>query len=148
MTQAPGLPDPDYQPDFYADVPFKRAVAWVIDVIVISLLTAVGVVLTAFLGLLFVPLVYAVVGFVYRVVTIANGSATLGMRVMAIELRDGFGRRLSPLLATWHTIGYYISVASVFGQIASIVLMLTTPRRQGLTDLVLGTVMLNRRADT
>ena len=26
-----GLPDPDYQGEFYADVPIKRGIAWVID---------------------------------------------------------------------------------------------------------------------
>jgi uncharacterized RDD family membrane protein YckC len=43
-----------------------------------------------------------------------------------------------------HTLGYSIAFSMVFVQVASIVLMLTTPRGQGLHDMVLGTAMVNR----
>ena len=53
--------------------------------IVISLLI---VPFTAFVALFFFFALMAVVSFVYRVITLATGSATWGMRLMAIELRD------------------------------------------------------------
>jgi len=140
------LPDPDTQPEFYADVPAKRLVAFVVDTLVIIVLSLLVVPFTAFTGLFFFPVLMAVIGFAYRVVTIARGSATWGMRLVAIEFRAADGRRFDLGLAFAHTLGLTISFALPLLQVASVVLMLTRPRGEGLSDLVLGTVALNRRA--
>ncbi|MGR3623976.1 RDD family protein [Pseudophaeobacter sp.] len=140
------LPDPDYQAEFYASVAPKRLVAWVIDSILIVGLSLLAVLFTAFVGLFIWPLLYLVIGFVYRAVTIANGSATLGMRFAGIELRDLSGRRLDTGQAVLHTAGYSLSLAVPILQVISVIMMLTTSRGQGLSDAVLGTAMLNRRA--
>ncbi len=139
------LPDPNLQPDFYASVPSKRLVAWVVDTLVILVLCLIAVLLTAFVGLFVWPLLYLTIGFAYRVVTIANGSATWGMRFVGIELRNAFGERMDLGLAFAHTLGYSVSIAVPIIQVVSVVMMLTSPRGQGLTDAFLGTVMLNRR---
>lgn len=139
------LPDPDFQAEFYASVPAKRLIAWIIDSILIFALSAGAVVLTAFTGLLIWPLLYLAVGFAYRTVTIANGSATLGMHFAGIELRDGEGQRMDSGTAALHTAGYTLSLALPVLQVISVILMLTSSRGQGLTDHFLGTVMLNRR---
>lgn len=140
------LPDPDTQPEFYADVPTKRLIAWIIDMLVIVVLCILILPLTAFSGLFFFPALMLVVGFAYRVITIARGSATWGMRVMAIEFRTLQGQRFDLAMAALHTLGYSISFALPVLQVISVVLMLTTRRGQGLSDHVLGTVALNRRA--
>lgn len=142
------LPDPYAQPQFYTFVPTKRLVAWIIDTVVILILSAVAVVLTAFVGAFFWVLLYAAIGFAYRVVTIANGSATWGMRFAGIELRNAYGERLDLGLALAHTTGYTVSMLLPLLQLVSVVMMLTGARGQGLTDAFLGTVALNRRADT
>ena len=51
-------------------------------------------------------------------------------------------------MAFLHTLGYTVSIGMPLLQVISIVLMLTTERAQGLSDHVLGTVALNRRAMT
>jgi uncharacterized RDD family membrane protein YckC len=140
------LPDPDSQPEFYQSVATKRFVAWLFDIALISLLCIVPVFLTFGAGLFFLPLIYGVISFVYRVVTISNGSATLGMRFMGIELRDAFGARMDMGKAVAHTAGYFISMAFFVVQIVSVIMMLTSARCQGLTDAFLGTVMINQRA--
>ncbi|MCZ4351452.1 RDD family protein [Roseovarius aestuarii] len=139
-------PDPSTQPEFYADVPLKRLLAWVIDSIIILLLSLLAVVLTAFIGALFFPLLMLIVSFAYRIVTLSRGSATWGMRVMAIEFRTWRGERLDRSTAALHTLGYSFSLALVMPQVISVILMLTGPRAQGLTDHVLGTVAINRQA--
>lgn len=139
------LPDPDYQAEFYASVPSKRLLAWVVDSIVIFALSAAAVVLTAFTGLLIWPLLFLVIGFAYRTVTIAQGSATWGMRFAGIELRNGTGQRLDSTEAVLHTVGYSLSLTFPVLQVISVILMLTSARGQGLSDHLLGTVMLNRR---
>jgi uncharacterized RDD family membrane protein YckC len=140
------LPDPDRQPDFYDSVPAKRLFAWFIDTVLIVLLCLVAVLLTAFIGAFFWPVLYLVIGFAYRTLTIAAGSATWGMRFMGIELRDAEGARLDGVQALLHTAGYTASVALAPLQLISILLMAFSPRGQGLTDMVMGTAMLNRRA--
>lgn len=140
------LPDPDSQPEFYADIATKRLIAWVIDSILIMLVAVLIIPFTAFTGLFFFPFLYLVVGFVYRVVTLANGSATIGMRLTAIEFRNQRGARFDLGHAVLHTTGYSVSLAFPILQIISVVLMMTTSRAQGLTDHVMGTVALNRAA--
>ena len=140
------LPDPATRPEFYASVPAKRLIAWVIDLVVVCALMIPILFLTLFTALFFWPLAFAVVGFVYRVATIAGGSATWGMRFVGIELRDAYGARLNGGQALAHTAGYTVSMALPILQVISILMMLTGSRAQGLTDAVLGTVALNRRA--
>lgn len=140
------LPDPISQPQFYASVASKRLVAWIVDSIVILVLSLIVVLLTAFVGLFIWPLLYLVVGFAYRTVTLANGSATWGMRFAGVEIRNAFGERLDLGLALAHTAGYTLSIAIPLIQVVSIIMMLTSARGQGLTDAFLGTVALNRRS--
>jgi len=139
------LPDPFAQPQFYASVPTKRLIAWLIDLVLIVFICVLALPLTAFLGLFFWPVMLLVIGFAYRVVTLANGSATWGMRFAGVELRDAQGARFDMSLALGHTIGYTISFAFPILQVISVVMMLTGARGQGLTDAFLGTVALNRR---
>jgi uncharacterized RDD family membrane protein YckC len=140
------LPDPDQQPQFYESVPAKRLLAWVIDTVLTVAICVLILPFTAFTGLFFFPLLIAVVGFIYRVVTLSGGSATLGMRLTAIELRTRDGARLDSGTALAHTIGYTVSFMIPVLQIVSVVMMLTGRLGQGLSDSLLGTVMLNRRA--
>ena len=63
-----------------------------------------------------------------------------------IELRNAEGHRLSLGEAALHTVGYYISFGMALVQLVSVIFMLTSERGQSLTDMVMGTVMLNRRA--
>ena len=150
MTYSPlplsGLPDPDLQAEFYADVPLKRFVAWIVDTAFVALLTAVAVPLTLGVGLFMLPLLFVLIGFSYRFITITSRSATLGMRLVSIELRAGDGHPFDATLAGLHTAGYYVSTAIFPLQLISIVLMLTGARKQGLTDLILGTAAVNRAA--
>lgn len=140
------LPNPDMQPEFYQTVAVKRFLAWIFDTIVIVMLSMLAVLLTAFIGAFFFALLYLVVGFVYRVATISSGSATWGMRFVGIELRDAYGARLDGGMALMHTAGYTLSMAIPVIQVVSALLMLTSSRAQGLTDMALGTVALNKRA--
>ena len=140
------LPDPKYQAEFYADVPVKRALAWGVDAILIALITAVVLPFTLFLGMFFLPVLYMIISFLYRTVGLARHSATPGMRLMAIELRDRNGARFDLGTAFLHTLGYTLTIGMLLPQLLSIGLMLTTARGQGLTDMVLGTVAINKPA--
>lgn len=140
------LPDPETQPAFYADVPAKRFLAWVIDTVLIAVLCALILPFTAFTGIFFFPFLMLVTGFIYRVLTIAGGSATWGMRLVGIELRAQNGERFDFGAALLHTIGYSVSLSFPLLQLISIVLMLVSSRKQGLTDHIMGSVAINRTA--
>lgn len=142
----PHLPDPQLLPEFYAWVPLKRLVAWVIDFLLILVLTVVVLVFTLFLTTPLLPIVYVALNIAYRTVTIARWGATPGMAMMAIELRTMAGDRPDRGLALAHTLGFTVSMLTVVPQIASVAMMLTGGRGQGLSDTLLGTVMLNRPA--
>jgi uncharacterized RDD family membrane protein YckC len=111
---------------------------------VVSILTALILPLTAFTGIFFFPLLFAVVSFAYRVVTLSGGSATLGMRILGIEFRTSKGERFDLGMAFLHTAMFTVWVSVGIPQVVSVVLMLTTARKQGLSDIILGTAAINR----
>lgn len=135
--------DYDFDPRLYDGVTIRRGFAWVFDVVFIALLCALVLPFTAFTGIFFFPFLMVVVGFIYRWSTLANGSSTWGMRLMGIRFRDHDRAPLSSGLALAHTVGYVVSIAAAPLQLISIILMFTTQRGQGLTDLVLGTEAIN-----
>jgi len=141
-----GLPDPDLQAAFYAGVPAKRLLAWLIDALVIGVLVLAALPLTVFIGVLFMPVLFLVLGFAYRFITIAGASATPGMRLMAIEFRDRAGQRFDGSLALSHTLLFTLACAVAPLQLVSAVLMATSARGQGLGDMLLGTTAINRAA--
>lgn len=141
-----GLPDPDTQAEFYDDVTLKRLFAWIVDVVLIAAICVLISLLTFGIGFFLWGLIYLAVSFVYRVTTITNASATPGMRLTAIELRNHRGERFDRTTAALHTLGYFVSMSTFVVQVISIVMMFTTPRRQGLVDMMLGTAAVNRAA--
>lgn len=153
MTQTSpvfALPDPDTRPEFYDGVLIKRFFAWLIDFVLIAIPTVILFVVTiiplvlTFFGVFLIPVMMAGIAFLYRWSTLASGSATLGMRMMALELREADGSRLRGSTALYHTIGFQLSMAIPLIQLASVVMMITGARKQGLSDLVLDTAMINR----
>lgn len=142
----PGLPDPVREAAFYRNVAAKRALAFVVDVALIFLIAVLVLPFTAFTALFFFPVFMGITGFLYRWATLSAGSATWGMRLFAIELREADGLRLRPMTALLHVAGLYISLAVFPVQLVSAILMVALGRGQGLTDMILGTAAINRPA--
>ena len=140
------LPDPELQPEFYRDVPVKRALAWGIDVAVTLALTLIGLVLTLFVSVFFLPVLFAAISIGYRTVMLARYGATLGMMLTALKWRGLDGREPDPMTAFIYS-AMHAGLWTVFPlQVVSVVLILLSPHRQGLHDMVLGTTMLHRIA--
>ena len=68
------------------------------------------------------------------------------MRLFAIEFRTSAGERFDLSMAAIHTAMFTGSFMVFPIQVLSAVLMLTTDRAQGLSDHMLGTVAVNRKA--
>jgi len=139
-----GLPDPHIDRQFYQGVPFKRLIAWFIDFIIITLLATALVLVSFGVGAFIFPLLLFVTNIAYRIFTLSRNSATLGMIVAGIEIRNNHGNKLTPIEAAWHT-GFYTAVALLFfALIISMIMMLINERGQGLHDYFLGTTAINK----
>lgn len=150
------VPHPYDDAQFYDGVPLRRLMAFCLDVIisflVVGALIAVFFVLgflTFGLGWLVMLALLAAGDFLYRWLTIAGNSATWGMSICGIELRDRRGERLDAGQALVHTLGYYAVLVFIVGGlgIPLLITLLTvffSPHGRLIHDFLLGTVMINR----
>ena len=143
-TAFANLPNPQTQPEFYSDVLFKRVLAWFVDAIIITGLTIMALIGTALTAVFILGFVTLVISLLYRWLTIAAWSATPGMRLMSVELRDHKGLRLSSSTAFWHTALYLFFRGMVIPQLISFAMMIFSDRGQSLHDAFTGVVALNR----
>ena len=138
-----GLPDPVLDRQFYAGVVFKRFLAWIIDSVIILLLTAGLVIVSLGAAAFIFPLALLGINLGYRILTLSRYSATIGMMVTGIEIRNSLGDKLTPTEAAWHTGLFTIITISFFALFVSIFMMLANARGQGLHDYFLGTTAIN-----
>jgi uncharacterized RDD family membrane protein YckC len=144
--------DPWTQPELFRGVLTRRVFAFLIDIVVLSipvifayLFIAVFGLITLGLGWLLFWLVWpaSVVWAVIYYGTSLGGphSATLGMRVMDLELRTWYGAPGYFVLGAMHGVLFWISVS----MLSPLVLLvgLFNGRRRLLHDIVLGTVVIN-----
>ena len=139
------LPDPIEQAAYYQDVNLKRVIAWFIDSMAITFITFLISLLTLGIGFFFFAGLWLIVAFFSRFLGLTIYSSTMGMRMTGIEYRQKHDRPFDGLYALLHTLGTMIAYATSL-QIVSIILMLITARKQGLVDLILATVVVNRAA--
>jgi len=147
--------DPTTQPELFDGVLPRRVVAFVIDFILI----AVPVVLAAMfifafgiitLGLGFalywlLPTATVIWALFYFGITLGGpSSATIGMRVMDLEMRTWYGAPAYFVLGAVHAIAFWFTV-SFFTPFVLLVAFFNE-RRRLLHDLLLGTVIINNAA--
>ena len=138
------IPYPQSHPEFYESVTTKRFFAWLIDSAIVLGILIISSPFTVFVSLFLFPFFYAAIDFMYKAATLSMGSATSGMRIMAIELRHESGHRLDFINSVFHIIGLYVSYATVLVQLLSIGIVVMRDDCKSLTDMVIGTVMVNR----
>jgi len=141
--------DPVTQPQLFQGVIGKRVVAFIVDAIIILVLTVIAYVVVALLGVvtlglawLLFGLVFPAVGLGYNALTIGGpNSATIGQRMMGLEMRMWFGGKVSPLVAAFHALLFWFSLV-VFCPI--LLWALFDPRKRCLHDILAGVVLINR----
>jgi len=117
----------------------RRLLAWAIDSLIITALSLVVVLFTAFLGLLIFGALWVAVGFVYRWLTIAGSGATPGMVLTGLWIAEADGHPASRDTALWHTVIYTVATLVPPLLLISVALMVLTPEKQSLSDALLGT---------
>jgi uncharacterized RDD family membrane protein YckC len=149
--------DPYAEPDLFRNVLARRVIAFIIDLVVLSVPVALAYLFIAVFGLITLGLGWAlfwlvspasiVWALVYYGASIGGPhSATIGMRVMDLELRTWYGAPGYFLLGAMHAVLFYISI-SVLSPFILLIGLFNARRRQ-LHDFVLGTVIVNNSVRT
>ena len=144
--------DPDLEPELFRGVLTRRVFAFLIDLVVLSVPVILGYIFIAVFGLLTLGLGWVLFwlawpasviwAIVYYGASLGGAhSATLGMRVMDLELRTFYGAPGYFVLGAMHAVLFWASVSFL----SPLVLLvgLFNGRRRLLHDFVLGTVVIN-----
>jgi uncharacterized RDD family membrane protein YckC len=144
--------DPWAEPELFRGVLTRRVVAFLIDLIVLSIPVILAVMFIAVFGLVTLGLGWALFWLVspatviwaviYYGATLGGPhSATLGMRVMDLELRTWYGAPGYFVLGAMHAVLFWLSISFLSPFI--LLVGLFNSRRRLLHDVVLGTVIIN-----
>jgi uncharacterized RDD family membrane protein YckC len=149
--------DPVSQPELFEGVLPRRVVAFAIDFFIIAVpvvlaamvIFAFGVVTLGIGWALYwlLPPASVIWAIAYFGITLGSpASATIGMRVMDLEMRTWYGAPAYFLLGAVHAIVFWLSVSALSPLI--LLVCFFNERRRLLHDIVLGTVVINnaRRA--
>jgi uncharacterized RDD family membrane protein YckC len=149
--------DPYLQPELFRGVLTRRVFAFLIDLVVLSVPVILGYLFIAVFGLITLGLGWALFwlawpatviwAVVYYGASIGGPySATLGMRVMDLELRTWYGAPGYFVLGAMHAVLFWISISFLSPFV--LLVGLFNGRRRLLHDIVLGTVVINSSVRT
>jgi uncharacterized RDD family membrane protein YckC len=144
--------DPDVEPELFRGVLTRRVFAFLIDLIVLSVPVVFGYIFIAVFGLLTLGLGWMLFwlawpasvlwAIVYYGASLGGPhSATMGMRVMDLELRTFYGAPGYFVLGAMHAVLFWISISFLSPLV--VLVGLFNGRRRLLHDFVLGTVVIN-----
>lgn len=146
--------DPAANPELFDGVLPRRVVAFFIDLAIIALplvlaamfIFAFGVVTLGLGWALYwlLPPASVIWALVYFGATLGGpNSATIGMRVMDLEMRTWYGAPAYFVLGAVHAIAFWVSASALSPLILLVAFF--NERRRLLHDIVLGTVVINNK---
>src|SRR5438445_3375576 len=149
--------DPWLQPELFRGVLTRRVFAFLIDIVVLAIPVILACLFIAVFGVVALGLGWALFWLVSPASVIwaliyygaslgGPHSATLGMRVMDLELRTWYGAPAYFVLGAMHAVLFWISV-SVLTPLVLLV-GLFNGRRRLLHDIILGTMVINSSVRT
>ena len=152
MDIKPHAYNPVSNPELFEGVLARRIVAFMIDFIVIAVPIVLGSMFIFAFGIVTLGLGWALYwllpgasviwAIAYFGLTLGGPrSATIGMRVMDLEMRTWYGAPAYCVLGAVHAIGFWFTV-SFFTPFVLLVAFFNE-RRRLLHDIVLGTVIIN-----
>jgi uncharacterized RDD family membrane protein YckC len=147
--------DPVANPEFFEGVLARRCIAFVIDVVIIAIPVVFAAAFIFIVGLLTLGLGWllywilspaAVIWAIcyYGLTFGSPASATIGMRVMDIEMRTWYGAPAYFVLGAVHAIVYWITISFL----TPLILLVAFFNQRGrlLHDMLVGTIVINNRA--
>jgi uncharacterized RDD family membrane protein YckC len=144
--------DPAANPELFEDVLARRLVAFVIDLVILAIpvalaamfIFAAGIItfgLGFFLYALMPPAIIVWVLAYYGLTFGSPRSATIGMRVMDLEMRTWYGAPAYFVLGAVHAIVFWVSVSALTPFI--LLVCFFNERRRFLHDILVGAVVIN-----
>jgi uncharacterized RDD family membrane protein YckC len=147
--------DPATQPELFEGVLARRVMAFLVDLILISIpliflaififvfgLVTLG--LGWFLFFLMSPIAVIWALLYYGLTLGGAASATIGMRVMELEMRTWYGAPSYFVLGAVHAVGFWLTVSFLTPFILLVALF--NDRKRLLHDMLLGTIVINNEA--
>jgi uncharacterized RDD family membrane protein YckC len=144
--------DPAASPELFEGVLARRCIAFLIDVVIIIIPVLLATVFIAIFGLVTLGLGWvlfwllspgAVIWAIcyYGLTFGSPASATIGMRVMDIEMRTWYGAPSYFVLGAAHAVAYWLTVSFLTPFILLVAFF--NLRRRLLHDLLIGTIVIN-----
>jgi uncharacterized RDD family membrane protein YckC len=144
--------DPVSQREYFEGVLGRRIMAFALDFAIILALSMAVYALLFFAGIFTLGLAWLLFGIAFPAVALSytaytlSGpeSATIGMRVMELQMRTWYGAPMYALLAAFHAILFYVSV-TIFTPFVLLIAPFTR-RKRCLHDFIAGTIVINTDA--
>lgn len=147
-----GALDPWAQPELFSGVLTKRLIAFLVDLVVLSVPIVLAIIFITVFGVVTLGLGWALFWLVspfsviwavvyYGLSLGGRHAATIGMRLLNIEMRTWSGDKPYFLLGAMHAVLYWVSVSLLSPFV--LLVGLFNGRRRLLHDIVLGTVVIN-----
>jgi uncharacterized RDD family membrane protein YckC len=144
--------DPAANPELFDGVPARRVIAFLIDLVILAIpmillslfIFAVGIVTLGFGFILYglMPVISVLWALAYYGMCFGGPrSATVGMRVMDLEMRTWYGSPAYFVLGAVHAIAFWVTVSALTPLILAVCFF--NRRRRLLHDMLVGTVVIN-----
>src|SRR6201996_1991039 len=144
--------DPWSQPELFRGVLTRRFLAFLIDLVVLSIPVILACVFIAVFGVVTLGLGWALFWLVSPASVIwaliyygaslgGPHSATIGMRMMDLQMRTWYGAPSYFVLGAMHAVAFWVSISFLTPLV--LLVGLFNSRRRLLHDIVLGTVVVN-----
>lgn len=146
--------DPIANPELFEGVLARRSLAFVIDIIIIAIPVVFAAVFIFIVGLVTLGLGWVLYWLLspasviwaicyYGLTFGSSASATLGMRVMDIEMRTWYGAPAYFVLGAVHAVAYWFTVSFL----TPLILLVAFFNQRGrlLHDMLVGTIVINNR---
>src|SRR5437870_7432054 len=144
--------DPMTNPELFEGVLARRCIAFLIDVVIIFIPVVFAAIFIFIFGLVTLGLGWALYwllspatviwAIAYYGLTFGSpASATIGMRIMDLEMRTWYGAPCYFVLGAVHAIAYWVTVSFLTPLI--LLVGLVNERRRLLHDILVGTVVIN-----
>ncbi len=144
--------DPVTHPELFEGVLARRMLAFVIDFVILAVPVVFAAMFIFVIGILTLGLGFLIYGLLspamviwalaYYGLTLGGPrSATIGMRVMDLEMRTWYGAPCYFVLGAVHAIVFWISVSMLTPLV--LLVCLVNERRRCLHDMLVGTIVIN-----
>ena len=147
--------DPATQPELFEGVLARRVIAFVIDFLVIAVPVVLAAMFIFAFGLVTLGLGFALYWllspaavlwalFYFGATLGGPSSATLGMRMVDLEMRTWYGGNAYFVLGAVHAVVFWLSISALTPFVLLVAFF--NERRRLLHDMLLGTVVINNAA--